>query len=330
MPSGAIPKPCRRHQTSLSALRRSLWRQFRLTGVCSLSGTSLQALLIELSIIPSARTRATRTINTVAAYARSARAFCNWLVRQGYVSETPFPQDAVPKAQPGLPQAVEPEVFVRLLRACQLPGSLGGLNTGLTARNRAILWLLLDTGLQVSELCGLHLADVDRTGATVTVRGKKGHLRALPLSEDGQRAVSAYLDLARLTPAWEPTELEAQDRLMLTERRHPLTRNSLTLLLKRLSQRAGFTRTPICPSMLRDTYAIRFVQAGGGPAALREQLGVAALASVKRYQHSCQQCGQEREGKLCSEESVFTRQSRRGRSNRRKEQGRGRGHRRSL
>src|SRR5437773_11800029 len=93
------------------------------------------------------------------------------------------------------------------------------------------------------------------------------------------------------TPIWirpvsrrdaEPAVPEARDRLLLTERRHPLTKNSLTLLFKRLSQRAGFTKTPICPSRLRDTYAIRFLQAGGGLAALREQLGVADLASVKR------------------------------------------------
>ena len=249
--------------------------------------------MTELSIAPSARTGATRTVNSVAAYARSARAFCNWLVRKGYVSEMPFPQDAVPKAQRGSPQLVELVAFFRLLRACQLPGSPGGLSAGMAARNRAILWLLLETGLQVSELCGLRLTDVDRTGGTVTVRGKKGHLRTFPLSADGQCAVSAYLDQARLTPAWEPTELEAQDRLFLTERRHPLTRNSLTLLLKRLSQRAGYPRRPICPSMLRDTYAIRFVQAGGGPAALREQLGVAALASVKRYQHFCERRKEE-------------------------------------
>src|SRR5437868_11183637 len=84
-----------------------------------------------------------------------ARAFCNWLVRQGYVSETLLPKDAVPQAQQGLPHPVEPEAFVRLVRACQLTGTHGGLNAGMTARNRAILWLLLDTGLQVSELCRL-------------------------------------------------------------------------------------------------------------------------------------------------------------------------------
>ena len=134
------------------------------------------------------------------------------------------------------------------------------------------------------------------------------------------------MDSAPCAPIWikpvsrqdaEPTELEAQDRLLLTERRHSLTRNSLTLLFKRLSQRAGFTRTPICPSMLRDTYAISFMQAGGGPAALQEQLGVAALASVKRYQHCCEQHKEERVAQACPEESMPTRQSQKGKRKRR-------------
>src|SRR5437660_277688 len=174
----------------------------------------------------------------------------------------------------------------------------------MTARNRAILWLLRDTGLQVSELCDLRLADVDRAGGTVTVRGKRGDLRKFPLSGDGQHAVNTYLDQARLTPAWEPAVPEAQDRLLLTERRHPLTKNSLTLLFKRLSQRAGFTKTPVCPSMLRDTYAIRFLQAGGGLAALREQLGVAGLASAKRYQRLCEQRKEDRQAQAWPDDAM--------------------------
>ena len=100
---GRNPKTLQWHQTSLGAVRRYLWRQFQLTGVCSLTAASLRTWLTELSIAPSARTGATRTVNTVAAYARSARAFCNWLVRQGYVSETLFPQGAIPKAQRAYP-----------------------------------------------------------------------------------------------------------------------------------------------------------------------------------------------------------------------------------
>ena len=68
--TGRAPKTLRWHQTSLSAMLRYLRKQFHLTGVCSLSGTSLRTWLTELSIVPSARTGATRTVNTVAAYAR--------------------------------------------------------------------------------------------------------------------------------------------------------------------------------------------------------------------------------------------------------------------
>jgi site-specific recombinase XerD len=325
--SGRDPKTLQWHQTSLRALRRYLWRQFQLTDVRSMTAASLRTWLSELSIAPSARTGATRTLSTVAAYARSARAFCYWLVRQGYVSEALFPQDAVPQPQRGLPQAVKPEAFLHLLRACQLPGEQGGHNAGMTLRNRAILWLMLDTGLQVSELCGLRLADVDRTSGTVTVHGKRGHTRTVPLSTDGQRAVGAYLDQARLTPAWEPVVPEARDRLLLSERRYPLTKNSLGLLFQRLSLRAGLTRTPVCPSMLRDTYAIRFLQAGGELEALREHLGVTCLSSVKRYQHCCEQRKEERQTQAYQDESKSTRQSQRSKSGRRRGRRPGRGRR---
>lgn len=307
--SGRNPKTVQWHQTSLGALRRYVWQQFQLTELDSLTGEYLRSWLTTLSIAPSPRTRATRTVNTVAAYARSARAFCNWLVRQGYVPETLFPQDAVPKAQRSLPQAVTPKAFVRLLRACQLQGPQGGQRAAMAARNRAILWLLLDTGLQVSELCSVRLADVDRASGIVTVCGKKGHSRTFFLSADGQRAVGAYLEQFRLTKAWEPAVPEAQEKLLLTERRRPLTKNGLSLLFQRLSQRAGFTRTPICPSMLRDTYAIHFLQAGGRLEDVRKQLGVADLASVKRYQHFCEQRKEELQTHRRLEEAITTQQS---------------------
>ena len=135
---------------------------------------------------------------------------------------------------------------------------------------------------------------MDRAGGTVTVQGIHGHPRLFPLSADGQRTVCAYLDQARLTLAWEPAVPEARDRLLLTERGSPLTANSLTLLFTRLSQRAGFSRTPVCPSMLRDPSAIHFLQAGGELTALQKQLGVVCLSSVKRYQLFCEQRSPER------------------------------------
>jgi site-specific recombinase XerD len=194
----------------------------------------------------------------------------------------------------------------------------------MTARNRAILWLLWDTGLQVSELCRLRLTDVDRTAGSVTVPGKGGQARTFLLSADGQRALEAYLEQARLTPAWEPAIPEARDRLWLTEQRRPPTKNSLTLLFARLNQRAGFTMNPIYSSMLRDTYAIRFLQAGGELSLLQEQLGLADLTSVRRYQRFCdEQRREEQRAQASSGQAKPSQPARRSKGQRQKAKRRG-------
>ncbi len=101
--------------------------------------------------------------------------------------------------------------------------------------------------------------------------------------------------------------------------RSPLTKNSLTFLFIRLSQRAGFTTKPICPSMLRDTYAVRFLQAGGELSVLQEQLGLADPASVRRYRRFCEEQQREEPGTQASSgQAKLPRPARRSKSKRRK------------
>jgi hypothetical protein len=78
--TGRAPKTLQRHQISLSALRRYLWRQFHLTDVRSLTRACMQSWVTDLHIMLSTRIKATRSVNTVVAYARSARAF--WFVTE--------------------------------------------------------------------------------------------------------------------------------------------------------------------------------------------------------------------------------------------------------
>jgi len=54
-----------------------------------------------------------------------------------------------------------------------------------TARNQAILWVLADTGMRASEVCGLHLEDVNREQGILTVRGKASKQRCLTLGARG-------------------------------------------------------------------------------------------------------------------------------------------------
>ena len=149
--------------------------------------------------------------------------------------------------------------------------------------------------MQVSEVCGVRLTDVNRASGSVTIQGKRGSLRIFHLLANGKQALDTYLDQARLTSTWKLAAPEAQDVLFLTEQRRPLTKNSLEGFFRRLNQRAGFIKAPISPSMIRDTYAIRFLQAGDTLVILQQQLGVTDPASVKRYVHASEQRCQRRE-----------------------------------
>jgi site-specific recombinase XerD len=110
------------------------------------------------------------------------------------------------------------------------------------------------------------------------VRGTGRVLRVFPLSTRGKEAVREYVEQVRLTPAWMPHRDEDQEILLLTGRKAPLTTNTVTQVFARLNQRAGLVKKPICPSMLRETYAIRFLQAGG-----REVGGVARATWGSRF-----------------------------------------------
>jgi site-specific recombinase XerC len=61
---------------------------------------------------------AVRAASTINAYARSARAFCHWLVERRYLARTPFVKGTVPKATSHLTRIIQPEEFEQLLGAC--------------------------------------------------------------------------------------------------------------------------------------------------------------------------------------------------------------------
>jgi site-specific recombinase XerD len=203
-----------------------------------------------------------RSSSTINAYARSARAFCHWLVLQGYLERTPFVKGTVPKATNHLAHILTPEEFEQLLQAC---GPSGELMDHATARNRALLWLFWETGLLVTEVCGLRLWDVDREQGQVRVLGLGAKARWVPVGASGWHALLCYLNHFRLV---EAKETAGGGALFLSERNQPLTPNAVTLLFPRLSSRAGTRGKGVSPSLLRDTFAVRYLQKGGHPKTL--------------------------------------------------------------
>jgi hypothetical protein len=186
-----------------------------------------------------------------------------------------------------------PEEFDRLLGAC---GQSGEPQEWATARNRAILWVLLDTGIRVSELCELRLGDMDRTLGRLRIRGNRARERELTLSPQGRHQMLSYLDEHRCKSGSAAGGRGGEEYLFLTETYQPVTKNALTLLFDRLRKRAGITEKAISPSVLRDTCAVGYLQAGGTLEALGERLGVRDRTALKRYERAARPSSQAERG----------------------------------
>ncbi len=151
-------------------------------------------------------------------------------------------------------------------------------------RNQALLWVLAQTGIRTSEICGLRLCDVDRERGRLSVRGKESRRRWVPLGQESLRHLLLYLDRSRLeTAAGVKRRRGGQDALFVSETGRPLTENALALLFGRLRKRAEIRRKDVNPTLLCESFAVRYLQAGGDVFTLRELLGQEESAVVKRY-----------------------------------------------
>ncbi|BCL83690.1 hypothetical protein ccbrp13_61550 [Ktedonobacteria bacterium brp13] len=189
----------------------------------------------------------------------------------------------LPKVSPPPLHLLDPQEWERLLLACR---SLGGKTVRAeqaAARNQAILWVLAETGMRTSEVCELRLSDVDREQGVLRVRGKGSRQRWIVLKPEGLRCLLMYLDHYRLETGQGVKGRRIGDEpLFVSEVGCPLRKNGIELLFGRLRRRAGITRKEVGPSLLRDTFAVRYLQTGGDVFALRELLGQEESARVKR------------------------------------------------
>jgi site-specific recombinase XerD len=273
------PKTLEWHQTALRQLQHYLLAQRHLLEVSQITETDIRSWVTSLSQTPTPAGRE-RSRSTIETYTRSARAFCSWLVHQGVLTCSPMSEGAFPRASVPLPHVVPPERFEQFVHA-----SCSSEANALTAkRDRALLWVLFETGITLSEVCTLRLADVDPTIGMLSVRGKGGKIRRMSLGSTCLSYLCSYLDQAH--PAKKNSMARRKtgdDPLFVSEQDHALTKSSLTSLVSRLRTRAESSEIAITPQLLRHSFALRYLQAGGDPRGLQELLGYEGMAQVKLY-----------------------------------------------
>lgn len=160
-------------------------------------------------------------------------------------------------------------------RTYRRPGQRAVDNARTTAlRDRAIVLLLIDTGIRASELCGLQVRHVDLRNGAVTVFGKGAKERHLPISPRTTKALLKHLTVNR-------KEARVNEPVFVTVNDEPLTRNALLKLCYSLGQRAGVA--DVHPHRFRHTYAIEYLRNGGNARSLQVSLGHESFDMIQTY-----------------------------------------------
>jgi site-specific recombinase XerD len=218
--------------------------------------------------------RESHSSNTARGWFAGVRHFCRWLQSEGETDQDATAGIRTPA--PGDPETavLSDEELRRLLATC--------VGTDFTARrDTAIIMLLLDAGLRLSELAGLQVADVDLRDRIVYVVGKASRRsgprhRAVPLGVKAARALDRYLRERRRHPYADTP------RLWLGSRGRPaLAADGVDAMLKRRGAEAGIAA--LHPHAFRHTWAHAFRAAGGNEGDLMLLGGWRSRAMLDRY-----------------------------------------------
>lgn len=201
---------------------------------------------------------------TVHGYYRALRALHRWGARE-WDLPNPMAKVRAPKVERKLQPRLSTQELSLLEAAC------GRDKLGI--RNRAIVILLMDTGIRATELLKLKVDDFDsKSGWIVIERGKGGKGRVVPLSGRAVKAVIRWIGVRGkpLTPALF---------LRLTRGDAPLSYPALRQMLDRLEEKTGVKCNP---HKFRHTFASRYA-GRGNLLALQKILGHTSLEMVRRY-----------------------------------------------
>jgi integrase/recombinase XerC len=230
--------------------------------------TVLRSWLARLRTAGAART-------TLARRGAAARTFCTWAYREKLAPTDAGQRLASPKAQRELPGVLRADQATALVTTPTREPA----DDALLQRDRVVLELLYATGIRVSELCGLDLADVDRGRRVVRVFGKGAKERTVPYGAPAEAALDRYLRRARPALA----RPHSGSVLLLGARGGRLTSTAVRRIVAEAAARAGLPH--LSPHGLRHSAATHLVEGGADLRAVQEILGHASLSSTQIYTH---------------------------------------------
>lgn len=199
------------------------------------------------------------------------RGFLKFLMKERALKKDPAELVDRPKLGRRLPRVLSLDEVERLL-------AMPDLRTARGLRDSAMIHLMYASGLRVSELCTLALADLDMQRGVVSPKGKGNKRRMVPVGDVALVLIQTYLRTVRdAHPAADKSPV-----FFLSPRGKALTRQGFWKLLGAYARAAGI-RTEISPHKLRHSFATHLLQRGADLRAVQTMLGHADLGTTEIY-----------------------------------------------
>ena len=142
-------------------------------------------------------------------------------------------------------------------------------------RNRLIVWLLLYTGVRVSELCGIQLSDIDYLTNTLRVTGKGGKYREIPLRSDLVDLIKEYVRTER-----QENKHREGPFLLVSQRAERMHKDAVNTLLEGMEKQLGFK---MYPHKFRHTFCSRLLKKGVPLTTVSKLAGHAHIQTTAHY-----------------------------------------------
>ncbi|CAN5678589.1 site-specific tyrosine recombinase XerD [soil metagenome] len=264
-----------RAPNTLAAYRRDLRAYWAYLHESARSLDAVDGATVEAYV---ARLRAAgRAPASVARALVAVRSLHRFLAAEGHTSSDPTAAIDMPRVPQGLPKPLSEDEVERLL------GAVAG-DDARDRRDRAILEVLYGTGLRISELVGLSLADLDIDGALLRAYGKGSRERVVPV---GRLALGALLSW--LSPggrdAMSPQRWARRgdaEAVFLNARGGRLSRQGAWGIVRGYGDRVGLCDR-LSPHVLRHSCATHMLDHGADIRAVQELLGHASISTTQVY-----------------------------------------------
>ena len=264
---------------SLSAYGRDLQSYLEyLVGVGShlkfASTDDVRGFLAEAEHLGLARTTAARRLSAV-------KQFHGFLFAEGICNENPAVIVEGPRAAKPLPKMLSDGQMIGLLAAAEERVlNSEGKSLFKALRMQCLLEMLAATGLRVSELVGLSYREALTDDEFLTIKGKGGRERIIPISKRARGYLATYVEALK-------AETDSEPKFLFPSRGAggALTRQHFALELKSLARAAGLDATTISPHVLRHVFASELLAHGADLRSVQQMLGHADISTTQIYTH---------------------------------------------